>query len=209
MKSNSGRTRQRSFGKVSTTSALGRQRGVKTDPCSVTEQWAAELGTTVPFVDKPCFVPRVNFVSSWFVCVFHKMGLPQSSHEVVLQSKWNLGIAVLITEVHCQDSQTLVFFLLSLYMPSWTEDLSAFFQHNLHLFGDCSWALFHQPHLPVPPRSCWADEQVREEGAGMWNKDPGERWNDEDSEQNERQASEGILGAAPDPGPDEWPSGSS
>ncbi|KFV56508.1 Disheveled-associated activator of morphogenesis 2, partial [Tyto alba] len=31
----------------------------KTDPDSVTEQRAAELGTTFPFVDNPCFVPSV------------------------------------------------------------------------------------------------------------------------------------------------------
>ncbi|KFQ62158.1 Disheveled-associated activator of morphogenesis 2, partial [Pelecanus crispus] len=33
----------------------------KTDPNSVTEQWAAELGTTFPFMDKPCFVPSSTF----------------------------------------------------------------------------------------------------------------------------------------------------
>ncbi|KFP97242.1 Disheveled-associated activator of morphogenesis 2, partial [Leptosomus discolor] len=36
-------------------------------------------------------------------------GFPQSSHEVILQSKCNLGIDALITEGRCQDSQTLLF----------------------------------------------------------------------------------------------------
>lgn len=139
-----------------------------------------------------------------FMC-FTGWGFPQSSHEVILQSDWNVGIAVLITEGHCQDSQTL----FSFSCPHYTSlleltDLSALFQHNLHLLRECSWALFHQSHLLVPPRPCWADEQAREEGAGMWNKDPGEGWNDEDTEQNEGQAAEGILGAAPDPRPDEY-----
>lgn len=142
-----------------------------------------------------------------FIC-FIGWGFPQSLHEVILQSKWNLGIAVLITGDHCQDSQTLFSFSYSHMSPVELTDLSALFQHNLRPFGDCSGALFHQPHLPVPPRSCWADEQAREEGTGMWDKDPGERWNDEDTEQNEGQAAEGILGAAPDPGPDERPGGS-
>lgn len=159
----------------------------------------------------PCSLQYILSHGDLFLC-FIRWGFLQCSCEVILQSNWNLRIAVLITEDHCQDSQTSVFwfFFPNSHYTSQIEltDLSVLFQCNLRLFGDCSWALFHQPHLPVPPRSCWADEQAREKGAGMWDKDPGERWNDEDTEQNEGQAAEGILGAAPDPGPDERPGGS-
>ncbi|KAF1555264.1 Disheveled-associated activator of morphogenesis 2, partial [Eudyptes schlegeli] len=41
--------------------AWGGKRGGKIDPDSVTEQQAAELGTTFPFMDKLCFVPSSTF----------------------------------------------------------------------------------------------------------------------------------------------------
>ena len=41
--------------------AWGGKRVGKTDPDSVTEQEAAELGATFPFVDKHCFVPSSTF----------------------------------------------------------------------------------------------------------------------------------------------------
>ncbi|NXF67301.1 DAAM2 protein, partial [Ciccaba nigrolineata] len=76
----------------------------KTDPDSATEQQTAELGTTFPFVDKPCFVPSSTFY-------------------------------------HCQDSQSLFSFSYSCYAS--TVELSALFQHNLHLLRDL-------PPLPPP-----------------------------------------------------------
>lgn len=54
-------------------------------------------------------------------------GFLQSSHEVILQSKWNLGIAVLIAEGHCQDKpDSIFFFMLSLYIPAWADRIVSF-----------------------------------------------------------------------------------
>lgn len=61
-----------------------------------------------------CSLQYIFFHGDQFMC-FIGWGFPQSSYEVILQSKWNLGIAVLITEDHCQDSQTLFSFSSSHY----------------------------------------------------------------------------------------------
>lgn len=61
MKSSSGGTRQRSFGKVSASSVL---REAKEEARLIriqSEQWAAEPGTTFPFMDKTCPVPFSTF----------------------------------------------------------------------------------------------------------------------------------------------------
>ncbi|KFP82738.1 Disheveled-associated activator of morphogenesis 2, partial [Apaloderma vittatum] len=67
-------------------------------------------------------------------------GFCQSLCKVILQSKWNLGIAVLVTEDHCQDSHSNYIFPV---------ELTALFQHNLHLFR--GWGSISFPAPPPPP----------------------------------------------------------
>lgn len=114
MKSSSGGTRQRSFGKVSASSVLGEAkegaRLILTQSQSSEKQRGALLFL---LQTNPALLPPVHFVSWWSVYVFRRMGLPSVLTWSDSQSKWNLGIAVLITEDHCQDSQILLSFFYS------------------------------------------------------------------------------------------------